>query len=102
MKKEKKKEQYCMFPPDVSAVECHILEALASIKHAAPCGLKRSWVDIKFNEFFSQACMVELQFSIKEQLVVWNVWHAETARCTVWTWRTEYFLPLCAGISAWN
>lgn len=50
--------------------ECHILEVLASIKRATPCGLKASLVDTKFSEFFAQVCMVELQFSVKEQLVV--------------------------------
>lgn len=75
MKKEKKKRTILHISSRCECFECHILEALASIKHAASCGLKGSLVDIKFSEvffffIFSQACMVELQFSIKEQLVV--------------------------------
>lgn len=69
-KKEKEKELCCIVSWRCECFECHIWEALASIKHAAPCGLKASLVDTKFSEFFAQVCMVELQFSVKEQLVV--------------------------------
>lgn len=68
--KEKKKRTMLCISCRCECFECHILEALASIKHASPCGLKGSLVDTKFSEFFAQVSMVELQFSIKEQLVV--------------------------------
>lgn len=68
-KKEKKKKAMYI-SCRCECFECLILEALASIKHATPCGLKAGLVDSKFSRFFAQVCMVELQFSVKEQLVV--------------------------------
>lgn len=47
-----KKRTVLYISPRCECFEHHTLEALACIKHAAPCGLKGSLVDIKFSEGF--------------------------------------------------